>query len=145
MDKEEACSGARKLITKYRKLLTWWAFVREVPRLMNSNIDVIFELLTYFDMPFHILMKHVATMKELLQKCIVHCVIIKEHLEELCRNIDRVMNTVVTYNSESGIYFRNQYENAMKDAWIIFVMLCDCKKEFLLFCETQYKIFETLN
>ncbi|GIY92404.1 hypothetical protein CEXT_43401 [Caerostris extrusa] len=144
MNKEEACSDARKLITKYRKLLTWWTFVREVPRLMNSNIDVIFDLSTYFAMPFNIFMNQVEPMKRSRKKCIALCSGIRNDLEELCKNVDRIMNTVVTYNSESGIYdeYKIEYKNAMNDAWIIFLKLRDCKEEFIQFCKLAYIIFD---
>ncbi|GIY25690.1 hypothetical protein CEXT_583901 [Caerostris extrusa] len=83
MTMEEVYSDTRKLITKYRIVLTWWTFVREIPRLMISNMDVIYELLTYSDMPLCVVIEHVTPMKESLEKFINLCIGIQNDLEEL--------------------------------------------------------------
>ncbi|GIY25682.1 hypothetical protein CEXT_583861 [Caerostris extrusa] len=45
MNQELAYSSTVEIVTKYRKLLSWWTFVRVTPRLMHSNIDDIYDLL----------------------------------------------------------------------------------------------------
>ncbi|GIY25710.1 hypothetical protein CEXT_584001 [Caerostris extrusa] len=145
MNKEEACSATLKLITKYRKLLTWWTFVRETPRLMNSNMYIVFEYLTYFYIPYRSFMEHLATVEESLEDYINQCIGIQKDLVKLCKFVDRIMNTVVSYNSESRIYFPILYKIAMYYARNVFLQLHKCAEGLILFCEWRYKIFETFN
>ncbi|GIY24186.1 hypothetical protein CEXT_695321 [Caerostris extrusa] len=144
MNKEEACSATLKLITKYRKLLTWWTFVRESPCLMNSNMYVVFEYLTYFDIPFRPFMEHLATVKESLAGYINQCISIQNDLVKLCELVDGIMNMVVSYDSQS-IYFPILYRIAMYCARNVFLQLHKCGEEFILFCEWRNKIFEMFN
>ncbi|GIY25692.1 hypothetical protein CEXT_583911 [Caerostris extrusa] len=102
MNEELAYSSAVEVIAKYRRLLSWWTFVRVTPRIMYSNIDVIYELSEVNNIPVDRIRKEMRKMKKIAKLSINLCIDIQRILKEIMSFIYMLIAEVSIYSSEES-------------------------------------------
>ncbi|GIY25696.1 hypothetical protein CEXT_583931 [Caerostris extrusa] len=113
MNKEQAYSSTVKLVAKYRKLLSWWTFVKKIPHIMDSNMDVINELIKANNIPSEIINK-IRIMEQLSRVSVEDCMHMQVALEKLTSLIESHITTVANYRPEISDSVNNSYKELCK-------------------------------
>ncbi|GIX69612.1 hypothetical protein CDAR_305431 [Caerostris darwini] len=109
MNKEQAYSSTVELVAKYRKLLSWWTFVRKIPHIMGSNMDVINELIKANNIPIEIINK-IRIMEQSARVSVEDCMHMQVALDNLTSLIESHITTVANYRPEISDSVNNSYK-----------------------------------
>ncbi|GIY25708.1 hypothetical protein CEXT_583991 [Caerostris extrusa] len=134
MDEELAYSSAIEVIAKYRKLLSWWTFVRVTPRLMHSNIDVIYELLEVNNIPVDRIGKEMQKMKKIAKSSIIRCIDIQEILEAIMISIYIYMAEVKYYSPEESDFVASVYQSIKSKELHVYELFESYQQQFTEYC-----------
>ncbi|GIX69632.1 hypothetical protein CDAR_305511 [Caerostris darwini] len=135
MNEELAYSSAAEVVAKYRKLLTWWTFVRVTPRLMHSNIDVIYEMLEVVNISDDSIRKEMRKMKKIAKNSINRCIDIQRNLRSILSLIDMYIADVASYSSEVSDSVNFQYKRIKSMESLAYKLLESYQKQFTKYCD----------
>ncbi|GIX69620.1 hypothetical protein CDAR_305471 [Caerostris darwini] len=113
-------------VNKYRKLVSWWTFVRETPRVLNSDLNYIFNYAKAFNnIPLHNFSAQYFQMTSTFLTFQKQVVNIEEGLDHLSCEIHNLMKLAV--NSHLGLFseFSTQYNEIIETA-------CEILEEFVI-------------
>ncbi|GIY24184.1 hypothetical protein CEXT_695311 [Caerostris extrusa] len=134
MNEEQAYSSAIEVVAKYRKLLTWWKLVRVTPRLMHSNIDVIYELLEVINIPVDRIRKEMRKMKKIAKLSIHRCIDIQKILRSILSFIDMYIADVASYSPEETDYVAFAHQRIKSMESLAYKLLESYQQQFTKFC-----------
>ncbi|GIY24188.1 hypothetical protein CEXT_695331 [Caerostris extrusa] len=134
MNEELAYSSAVEVVAKYRRLLTWWTFVRVTPRLMHSNIDVIYELLEVINIPVDRIRKEMRKMKKIAELSIDCCVNIQRFLVTITSSIYMYIAEVASYSSEESDSVASAYKKVNSMESLLYKLFEVYQQQFIKFC-----------
>ncbi|GIX69606.1 hypothetical protein CDAR_305401 [Caerostris darwini] len=100
MNQELAYSSTVEVVAKYRKLVSWWTFVRVTPRLMHSNIDDIYDLLEVSDFPDDSIWEEIRKMEKIAKHSIKRCAVIQSDLRKIAVLMRPHIEDVADYRPE---------------------------------------------
>ncbi|GIY74532.1 hypothetical protein CDAR_409901 [Caerostris darwini] len=145
MNQELAYSSTVEIVTKYRKLLSWWTFVRVTNRLMHSNIDLIYDVLEVSNFPDESIWEKIRKMKKIAKHSIKRCSVIQSGLRKIavlmCPHIEDVAN----YSPEisDSVAFACRTLKSMEDR--VYSMFEQHRKHFAKYCHLWESTLAKLN
>ncbi|GIX69626.1 hypothetical protein CDAR_305491 [Caerostris darwini] len=134
MDEEQAYSCAVEVVAKYRKLLTWWSFVKVTPRLMHSNIKVIYELIEVKNIPVDRIRKEMRKMKKIAKRSIFRCIDIQRILEAIRISIYIYMAEVKYYSPEESDFVASVYQSIKSKELRVYELFESYQQQFTVYC-----------
>ncbi|GIY92407.1 hypothetical protein CEXT_43421 [Caerostris extrusa] len=145
MDQELAYSSTVKIVTKYRKLLSWWTFVRVTPRIMHSNIDLIYDLLEVSNFPDDSIWEKIQKMEKIAKNSIKRCTVIQSGLRKIAILMCPHIEDVADYSPEirDSVAFACRTLKSMEDR--VYSMFEQHKKQFAEYCLLWESTLATLN
>ncbi|GIX69613.1 hypothetical protein CDAR_305441 [Caerostris darwini] len=131
-------------VTKYRKFISWWIFVRHTPRIMVSDFRSLFHFMKTCKLPFETFCEDIESLGSLITTFIENFDILRKELFSFSEEVEDFVKCAVHFDPETSDEFFEMYNDILTFGCDILQCFLDCKKSFDDYISVRHKLATSL-
>ncbi|GIX69596.1 hypothetical protein CDAR_305351 [Caerostris darwini] len=121
-------SYALDAVTKYRKLISWWIFVRSTPRIMVYDFKFLFHCVKSCKLPFF--SENIESLGSIISTFIENYEILKKELISFSEKVEDFLECAVHFDPETSDEYFQMHNDVVMFGCDILQYFVDCKECF---------------